>query len=256
VPEPEWTGLYRCGECGHGHHLTAWAIVLAYGSLGADGHLADAGYDEEDRLFEDSVQCTRHPDSAVDMRIGGQWHRWWNCPLCHGRGKVNVRDGYRAVERDCPMDGIQQPGGGGTRLVHGCWWPLSEPWPVSTLDRAGHVFTPGVEPCCRHCGVLHGSIAGREPCDPRRQNGHHCPVIVAEGDSDAAFRVHGSPRWFCGQHGAMNGDFTTWRCDLGHVTSQAGHVPPGEQHEDACGIAGFRCPWEFMLAPVPAGGAS
>ena len=216
MPEPEWTGLYRCGECGHGKDLTAWAIVLVYGSLGADGHLADAGYDEEDTLFEDSIQCTRHPDAALDMRIDGQWHRWWNCPLCHGRGKVNVGDGYRAYERECPMDGVQQPGGDGKRFVHGYWWPLSEPWPVSTLDRAGHVFTPGVDPYCRHCGVPHGSIAGQEPCDPRREHmGHRCPVIVAEGDSDAAFRVHGSERWFCGQHGTMNGTFTTWRCDLG-----------------------------------------
>ncbi len=241
----EWTGVYRCGECGHGEHLIAWAVMLAHGPVGPDGHLAEVHYDEEDFLWEDSIQCTRHPDGPLEVNIGGQWHAWWSCPLCYGRGEVTVGQGWRASKRQCPMDGVNAPGGDGKQLVHECWWPLSEPWPVPTLDRAGHVFTPGVDPYCRRCGAPAQSIAGREkPCPG---TGHGCPAVVAERASDTAFQVSGGGgRWFCGQPGTMNGDFTQWVCGRGHVITQAGHVPPGEQHKDLCPAAPFRCPWEYL----------
>jgi hypothetical protein len=244
--------VYRCGECGHGKHLIAWAVMLAHGPLGPDGHLAHVDYDEEDFLWEDSIQCARHPDGPLEIDIGGQWHRWWNCPLCHGRGEVTAGQAWQATKRQCPMPGARVPDAAGKQPVHGCWWPLSEPWPVSTLDRAGHVFTPGVDPYCRHCGVPAQSISGQEkPCPGA---GHRCPAAVAEGTSDTAFRVHGGDgRWFCGQPGTMNGGFTQWRCGHGHLITQAGHLPPGEQHEDVCPAAPFQCPWEYLTAPGPAG---
>ena len=76
--------VYRCAECGHGRYLTAWAIILAHGPVGPDGHIARYDWDEEDLLQEDSIECSKHPDSVTEMLVDGQWCRWWTCPSCKG----------------------------------------------------------------------------------------------------------------------------------------------------------------------------
>jgi hypothetical protein len=95
--------IYRCAECGHGRHLTAWANVCAHGPLGPDGHLTRYDWDEEDEIHEDSIQCTIHPDGAIEHRVGERWHRWWACPKCSGTGKAS--SGY-----PCHAAGLQDDG--------------------------------------------------------------------------------------------------------------------------------------------------
>lgn len=235
-----WTGVYRCPECGHGHHLTAWGNASVHGPLGQDGEITAYEYDELYEVHEDSIQCSRHPDGGFDKFIGGRWCRWVDCPRCQGRGKFTVRDGLHDYERECPEEGFTDVEG---RVAHGGWWPCGQAPPVFALERrGGHRFTPGGSPECRICGALAGSIAGHDACPGK---GHQCPVPVAEGDSDTASRIYGREGWFCFQPGVLNDTGTGWRCGRGHVITQTGHIPVGRAHDDVCAWP-TTCPWRFL----------
>ena len=85
---------YRCAECGHGRRLYAIAPCNATGPLGADGELAH--HDDVTGwggVYEDSIQCDRHPDAAVEKLAAGEWRRWWSCESCDGSGRRHI-DGY------------------------------------------------------------------------------------------------------------------------------------------------------------------
>jgi hypothetical protein len=90
--------VYRCEECGHGLHLTAWAAALTFGPLGADGQLEGSGIWDE-VIHEDSIECSRHPDATIEKLVDGQWCRWWVCPQCKGKQR---RPGWPA----CPEPGL------------------------------------------------------------------------------------------------------------------------------------------------------
>lgn len=152
---------YRCADCLHGAHLTAWVIVLAHGPLGPDGKLAEVDYDEEDVLYEDSIACTEHPDSVIEQSVDGVWCHWWACFLCGGEPR-----GWG----DLPCRG---PSPAALKGAHRGWCPISEVpplvWPgLGTgheLDQDLRFYKPGSPtPCCRICGLPAGSGAGREPC--------------------------------------------------------------------------------------------
>lgn len=233
---PAW----RCAECRHGRNLTAWGNASVHGKLGADGEIESYDWDEVWEIHEDSIQCDRHPGAVIEKSIGSRWCRWWCCPRCDGDG----RDGY------CPEEGIRPADGDGKRTAHAGWWPSDEPWPVSALDRRGHVFTPGREPYCRYCRVSAASTAGRElDCEGDR---HECPVIVHEGASKTAQKTYRSDDWVCFQPGQMNAAFTEWTCAAGHVITRSAHVPlvpPLRHQQDACHLAEWRCPWKYLQAP-------
>jgi hypothetical protein len=211
--------VYRCAECGHGKHLTAWANVCCHGPLGSDGHLTEYDWDEEDWLQEDSIQCAEHPDAVVEKLIDGTWCQWYQCRWCLGDG------------RSCD-EGFRPPGGSGK--VHAGWRPVTEIAGLPALPGAGpgHVFAlvpgrPGREATCRICQCLAGSIAGCKACQGDR---HECPVVVPEG-TPGAQRVYDSDRWHCYQPGKMNGDFTAWTCAAGHAITRAGHDHAGGRCE-------------------------
>jgi len=226
--------VYRCAECRHGRHLTAWGSASVHGPLGADGEIDYCDWDEVWQVHEVSIQCTSHPGAVLEKFIGGLWCRWWSCPRCTGDG----RGGY------CPEDGIRPADGDGKRTAHSGWWPIDEPWPVSTVDRNGHVFTPGRNPHCRYCQVDATSIAGREmECEGDQ---HECPVIVEAGATETARQPYRSGDWLCLQPGKMNDDFTEWRCSAGHVITSDYDRP----HK-----AAYRSPWLFLAAAKPGKGS-
>jgi hypothetical protein len=115
--------VYRCAECGHHRHLTAWAGALAFGPLHADGTLASHDTVEDDWLHEDSIQCGKHPGAVLEKSVDGQWCRWWNCPACAGTGKVGgswrYPQGY-----PCRAEGISIEGEWGPRTLHQGWFPV------------------------------------------------------------------------------------------------------------------------------------
>jgi hypothetical protein len=118
---------YRCALCGHGKRLTAWALVLMHGPLGADGHLAENGYGEEIEVQEDSISCTKHPDAVIERMLDGAWCRWWSCPECDGRGWISGGSPY--PDYPCPAEprtSAWQP------VAHKGWLPVAE-----ALARAG-----------------------------------------------------------------------------------------------------------------------
>ena len=61
---------WRCAECGHGEHLSAWAHANAYGPLTQDGARELAEHVEvwETHVYEDSIQCDEHPDARIEER--------------------------------------------------------------------------------------------------------------------------------------------------------------------------------------------
>lgn len=228
--------VYRCAECGHGKHLAAWGSASVHGPLSAGGEIESYDWDEVWEVHEDSIQCAVHPGAVLEKSIVGRWCRWWICSRCDGK----TRDGH------CPEDGIHPADGDGKQIVHAGWWPSDEPWPVSALDRGGHVFTPGRDPHCRYCRVIAGSTSAQTlECEGDR---HQCPAAVKEGTSEPARQMYGKTDWVCFQPGKMNGGFTEWRCGSGHVITRAGHVPPGRRHKDVCNLAEWRCPWGFLLS--------
>jgi len=229
--------VYRCVPCGHGTHLEAWGNASVHGPLAADGEIEGYDWDELWQVHEDSIQCTGHPGAALEKKIGGRWHRWWNCPRCHGSGRAGtswpVQDGY-----PCPEEGIPDAERGGRGRVHGGWWPAGEEPP--SPDRLGHVFTRAGDWACRYCG----RPSSEQPCPGDR---HTCPAAVPEGATDTATRIHGAAGWCCYQPGIMSEGFTGWRCNAGHVTTRDGHVPAGQQHSDVCHHLGFPgCPWPYL----------
>jgi hypothetical protein len=230
--------LYRCADCGHGQQLTAWANATVHGPLGADGEITTVDWDEQWHLFEDSIQCDGHPVIMVlEKHVGGQWCRWRSCPRCSGAGVIAAPPGERYTPR-CPEDGFR-PAGSEPRdpLAHRGWWPASQPVPASTVNKHGHVFTPRGTGECRYCRTVTSAVNAGKPC---RGDAHQCPVIVAAGDSDTARQHYRRDDWVCSQPGAMNEDFTEWRCGRGHVITRAGHVTAGQRHDH------LQCPWEFL----------
>src|SRR5215475_11275806 len=138
-------GAYRCADCGNGDHLTAWAIIVAHGPLGADGHLTQYDWDEEDWLHEDSVQCAEHPDGVIEHFADGRLCRFWVCAWCGGDGRY--------------CDYIKE---------HKGWRPAGEPPPPLPVG-AGHVFDPeSRQPIrkqdCQVCKIPLSSISGGRPC--------------------------------------------------------------------------------------------
>ena len=91
--EPAAASVWRCAECKHGQHLTAWGNASVHGPLGADGEITSYEWDELWQVHEDSIQCGQHPDAVIEKCVGGRWCRWWCCPHCTG-------DGH------CPGEGI------------------------------------------------------------------------------------------------------------------------------------------------------
>ena len=219
--------IYRCADCGGGDQLTAWAIVIAHGPLGADGHLTEYDWDEEDWLFEDSIVCLKHPDAVIEQYIDSEWCRWWVCPWCGGDGEY--------------CDYVKK---------HAGWRPVSEiaalpPLPVG----AGHVLdeTPGRtvrKAHCRLCMVPASSISGGNPCAGDK---HACPAEVPAGTPDAV-QAFQRDEWHCRQPGQMSAGFTAWTCQAGHMTTRENH-----QHgwRDRCGIPG--CPWDYLVPAEHAG---
>jgi hypothetical protein len=228
--------VYRCTECGHGKHLAAWGNASVHGPLSAAGEIESYDWDDLWEVHEDSIQCARHPDMVLEKLIGGRWCRWWACSRCDGK----TRDDH------CPENGIHPADGDGKQIAHAGWWPSDEPWPVSTLDRGGHVFTPGRNAYCRYCRVIAGSTSAQKlECEG---DNHQCPMVVEEGTGEPARQIYGGDDWVCFQSGKMNGDFTEWRCGSGHAITRAGHIPPGRRHEDVCNLATWRCPWDFLMS--------
>lgn len=63
--------VYRCAECRHGRHLTAWAGANIHGPLAPDGSDLES-YDWTDvwGIHEDSIQCSKHSDGVIEHRVG------------------------------------------------------------------------------------------------------------------------------------------------------------------------------------------
>jgi hypothetical protein len=236
--------LYRCAECQHGRNLSAWGNASVYGPLDEKGDISYIEWEEVYNVHLDSIQCRKHPDPILEKKINGQWCRWWTCPLCQERDEDRKHCPEEGVE-PFPPDTSHRP-----RRVHGTWWPNRRAWPRSTVNRNGHVFTPGMRGTCRHCGTHVTSLAAEELlCEGDR---HQCPVVVPEGATATAQQPYKSQDWLCFQPGAMNDDFTAWTCGAGHVITRA-HVPPrdlyvdaGRQHEKVCAWPS-KCPWEHLI---------
>jgi hypothetical protein len=81
------TSLYRCAECGHGEHLTAYAEAVAFGPLGPNGKLARHDDVDDDIVFETSIACTVHLDATIEKLVDGGYGRWLDCLDCNGSGK-------------------------------------------------------------------------------------------------------------------------------------------------------------------------
>lgn len=233
------TSLYRCADCSHGKHLTAWAASTVHGPLGADGELDSHDWEDDYQTHEESIQCTRHPDSAIERLVDGIWCRWWNCIRCGGEG--------------CPAE---SPLG----KVHAGWRPAAEArdlarvWPGlgpgHVLDVDLHFYRPGLSatPMCRICDVNATFPKAERPCEGDQ---HHCPaVITGLGESPDATQRYGSEVWFCNRPGQMNEDFTTWTCTGGHATG-ADHVENARQwrHDQDCVIG---CPWPQLTRQASA----
>lgn len=201
---------YRCAECGHGRHLTAWGNASVCGPLGADGEITEYEWDELWQLHEDSIQCARHPGAAWEKLVAGRYCRWYCCTRCDGDGRGG----------QCPCTGVHPADGDGKRTAHSGWWQ-GEPWPSSDLDRDGHAFTPGRDPHCRYCGAF---ADGESGC---KGDTHECPATVEPGTGKPSFQLYRSDIWVCYQPGTMNGDFTEWRCEAGHVVTRETEVPRG-----------------------------
>jgi hypothetical protein len=227
--------VYRCAECGHGENLTAWGSASVHGPLTAAGTIEMFDWDEVWEVHQDSIQCEEHPGATLERLIGGQWCRWRACPLCGGDPRISCHE--EAFTR--------ADAGKYDKPAHCGWWPLSRPVPRPSYEVLGHVPLVSVDhsPRCRVCGHFLSSNTGKQPC---AGDGHLCPAPVPEGDSDTARQAYGRDSWFCCQPGVMSADFTQWRCNRGHVTAFAGHVPKFRRHEDTCGRD--RCPWEYLSA--------
>lgn len=96
-------GAYRCAQCRHGKHLSAWAQSNVHGRLLDDGTVEES-YSDQHTLFEGSIQCDRHPDAELQRRVNGRWTRWLACVWAEGQ--FRCREGQkRYFDRDvgpCP----------------------------------------------------------------------------------------------------------------------------------------------------------
>lgn len=96
--------VYRCAECGHGRHLTAWAGANIHGPLAPNGSdLESDDWTDVWGIHEDSIECSEHPDGVIEHRVGEHWCRWWVCPRCDGNGRTS--GGY-----PCPEPGLGKDG--------------------------------------------------------------------------------------------------------------------------------------------------
>jgi hypothetical protein len=129
-------GVYHCAECGHWRNLRAYAAAVVYGPLGADGDLECYSDIDDYEVEEDSIQCTEHPDAALEKFTGGAWCRWWQCPTCQGRGRVHVGEHWKAPDGYPCRDGIEVPGKHGPRKIHAGWRPAGEFAPSSSDEGA------------------------------------------------------------------------------------------------------------------------
>jgi hypothetical protein len=182
-------------------------------------------WDEEDRLHEDSIACTKHPDATIEKRVDGKWCRWWICPWCGGDGKH--------------CDYVQ---------THKDWVPkakIAAMPPLPGIAR-GHALIlkpgePGRLARCRICTEDRGSLLIERQC-PGDQ--HICPAIVPAG-TPGAEPLYRRPEWLCCQPGQMNADFTAWTCRAGHIITRRryGHSP------DQCDIP-RNCPCDDLV-PEP-----
>lgn len=81
--------LYRCSECESGEHLTAYARSVTYGSLGADGELAEHRETDTCFTFVDSIECDIHmSDGVIEKWVDGSYVRSVTCSECKGKGKT------------------------------------------------------------------------------------------------------------------------------------------------------------------------
>lgn len=226
--KPE-TSVYRCADCGHGEHLTAWGAATVHGPLAADGEIAEDIWTEVYEVYEvheGSIQCSKHPDAVIERCIDGEWCRWWCCPWCLGdAGRCDyvtgTHDGWRPIAEIAtmpPLPGIAR----GHALI-------LEPGEPARLAR------------CRICEAERGSLRGEGQCPGDH---HNCPSTVQEGTPDS-HRVGGSEDWHCYQPGQMNADFTAWTCRSGHVITRDNHAHPGGR----C-IIPQSCPWDDLM-PAP-----
>lgn len=120
MSDPE---AYRCAECRHGRYLTAWAAANIQGKLGADGDLDTWDYTDTWGVFEDSIECSKHPSGVIERQVDGQWCRWWQCAACKGTGRTNQGEHWRSRDGyPCPAEGILLAGR--ERGVHEGWIPL------------------------------------------------------------------------------------------------------------------------------------
>jgi hypothetical protein len=115
--------VWRCAECGHGRHLTAWAGANIHGPLAPNGtDLESDDWVDVWGVHEDSIQCGEHPDGVLERRVGERWCRWWVCPNCDGNGQRP--GGYSCHEPGLREDGTFRDDRHGP---HKGWRPLHLP---------------------------------------------------------------------------------------------------------------------------------
>jgi hypothetical protein len=122
---------------------------------------------------------------------------------------------------------------------------------IDDLLRAGpgHVFSPAVLDrnrsflaYCRHCRAAAGSTVGRQPC---HGDTHDCPYPLEPGESAAAINIYRREMFLCRSRGVMAPDFTSWRCESGHVID-ALHAQSSVRHVLApCDP--LTCPWPDLI---------
>jgi hypothetical protein len=110
-------GSYRCAECKTWKHLKSYADAIVDGPLGPDGKVTDYEFVEDYQLQEGSIRCTEHIDALIEWYWKGEWRRFWLCPRCHGRGKINGPGSSR--EWDC---------GAGLKIETLLWGGLHDGW--------------------------------------------------------------------------------------------------------------------------------
>ena len=75
--------VYRCSECGHGRHLTAWFLGLAEGTVEGSRFGEEIQGWEDTEVQESSLACSVHGALVeVHKLVDGVWCVPTMCPAC------------------------------------------------------------------------------------------------------------------------------------------------------------------------------
>ena len=96
--------VYRCSECGHGRHLTAWFSGLAEGTVEGSRFGEEIYGWEDTEIQEGSLACSVHGDLVeIHKRVDGVWCAPSRCPACT-RGETAGAYGRRRTCDTCHGD--------------------------------------------------------------------------------------------------------------------------------------------------------